>query len=380
MPAAGGSAGLIVALAGANALHRPRRTALLLLLWNSSVALALQLHGTMFFWLLLAVVNLAFLLVSEPQVVLNVPEKRPGNIVDETVAVSHFLAFGQEPGCVEDGDAAKVLVRGPHFATKREKEPSQEAFYELVRVQVQAPPANGGKHCHLCATSTVLEEELRDVSGPLPQFFVLNVQLPEKGKPGQPSTSVAIYFRVRPDTQAAAADLDAGTPALRLLLDYCSNAPSRRSLQEKLKIICTIENPAECGLPDRVLKYFSKEQPKPALITNCGTLYTGPGYVEMDVDVSGANYMLRSGMHQMQSAIGAMDLRVAVVIQGDGIDQLPERVLGSAMLHRVSLDAQVFATRAAFDQHSGSTGSLCHVAPLSAAHQRCKRVTPTPMD
>lgn len=252
------------------------------------------------------------------------------------------LTFGSGLGCVQDGDATTVLVRGPRYSATKKKELSLPAFYELVHVEVLAAK---GKHCHI-AESASGNEILQNHSGaqclgPLPGFFVVNVQLPE----GEPSmfdgarancASIVFYFRVRPETQAALADGSADE-ALQLLRRYCEGAPHQRSLQEKLKAICQIDNVAESGVSSMVQRYNGT----PSLITKVGTLFTGDGYIEIDVDISACSYAYRSSLYAMRNRVTSMELRVSFLVQGDREDDLPERVWGCAALHRVSLDRPV---------------------------------------
>jgi hypothetical protein len=252
------------------------------------------------------------------------------------------LTFGCGPGCVQDGDATTVLVRGPRYSSTKKKEFSLPAFYELVHVEVLAAR---GKHCHVAQSASGSEilqsHRAGQCLGPLPSFFVVNVQLPD----GEPSmfdgahvdcASLVFYFRVRAETQAA---LKEGTAdeGLRLLRRYCEDAPRQRSLQEKLKAICQIENVAESGVSSMVQRYNGT----PSLITKVGTLFTGDGYIEIDVDISACSYAYRSSLHAMRNRISSMELRVSLLVQGDREEELPERVWGCAALHRVRLDGPI---------------------------------------
>merc|ERR1712048_1242529 len=107
-----------------------------------------------------------------------------------------------------------------------------------------------------------------------------------------------------------------------------------------MKVICQIKNPSESGLPSVVQKYDGK----PAMITKAGTLFEGSGYLEMDVDVSGCPYPFRQTLHRMRNCVEAMELCIAVVIQADREEHLPERVLACAELHKVPLNSPASTT------------------------------------
>jgi len=252
-------------------------------------------------------------------------------------ALVHALQLGSLAGSAEDGRAAasRLLVRSPGYAFKKQKQPSQAPFYELAHVEALAQPSRGGQHSNIGAQ--IFQEE-QPVPGPLPSYFIMNFQMPDEvpslcGSTKSGRSSLALYFRIRPETQAAAA-ADPSDPALRLLVRYCTQARLQRRLQEKLKVVCQVENIAE----SKELSQLDSFNGTPALVTKPGTLCWGQHYLEMDVDLGQCTYWIRKGMHQMRNLLKLMELRVAILIQGDGEDELPERAWGIALLHHVDID------------------------------------------
>jgi len=333
---------------------------LALLFWNSSVFLAILLQGTFLFWLLIAAVNAGivcfFVKADQSKPTEDIQNGKEEAVIDDHHQSSKFLQTGSEQGCAEDCKGTEVQVRGPDYIRDRRKQASQPSFYELVRVQVMDP--TGSRREHVSEDGAVLEEEMAP-AGPLPQFFVLNVQLPEDAPkwlsgPSGTSRSVVFYFRVRPETQQAAQADSAGEEsadaALRLLLAYCNGADTDKSLREKLKVICCIENPEACGVPGNLQKFNSK----PSMVRERGTLFRGPGHLEMDVDISGCPYPHRQMFHQMKSKINRMELQIAVVLQGDAAEELPERVWACVRLHGIDLDVQASTSGASSPRIPGS--------------------------
>lgn len=322
--------------------HVLRRAALPIVAWNSSIAIALILQGTYLFWLLLALANVVILLrvIWMPVHTDDTANNQQNEVIHDQLDTCKSLTIGSDQGCVEDCQGTEVQVRGPTYITDCLKQNSLPAFYELRRVQVMAPTPTGGARQHVSAAGAVLEEECVSMAGPLPQFFVLNVQLPEDEpsmfQKSSASTSVVFYFRVREETQTAANDGESADKALRLLLAYCNGAAGDRSMQDRLKIICHIGNIAESGVPQQ----FHKFNGKPSMVKKAGTLFKGPGHLEMDVDISGCSLISRQLFHQMRNKISSMELRIAVVIEGRTADELPERVWACAHLHSIELDQQ----------------------------------------
>lgn len=250
------------------------------------------------------------------------------------------VTWGVEAGCVHDGDASSILTRGAQFLSDKKKEASLPAYYELVRVEVLAPLAKGGLHCHV-APQAFLDggAKASGPPGPLPQYFVINLQIPDGPPPGPFSSetkscsSLVLYFRVRPETQEAAASSSSTDRSLQLLKRYCATAAKTPALQHKMKFIGQVDNIEDLSIPSMLAGYNGK----PAMITKSGTLFHGPNYIEIDVDIRCFSYLAKQGVHQLWNRIGEMDLCFAALIQGDTSEELPERLFACAKLHKVDI-------------------------------------------
>merc|ERR1719240_4042 len=96
-----------------------------------------------------------------------------------------------------------------------------------------------------------------------------------------------------------------------------------------MKFIGRVENLTEVGVPSMFAGYNGK----PAIITKSGYLISGPGYLEMDVDIRQFNILARRALYQVWDCTSTAKLNLAAVIQGDHVTELPERVLGCATLN-----------------------------------------------
>lgn len=248
---------------------------------------------------------------------------------------SACVKVGSGLNCAEDGTASDFAVRTSGFLKSKCKEPSLSSFYEFIHFEIIPSPQGDGMHCHVAQNVFGLND---GPTGPLPLHFVLNLQLPVGPPPGPfsaakgPSLSVVCYFRVRQETQRMAL-CNSSDPALRLLLNYCQGAEKNRRLQERLKLIGQVGNFSELNVPSMLQTYNGK----PVLITKSGTMYSGHGYLEMDVDVKCFSFPARLALSQLWNKVSQADLTFAAVIQGDTEVELPERILGCASLHRINL-------------------------------------------
>lgn len=248
---------------------------------------------------------------------------------------SACVELGSGSTYAKDGEASAFSVRAVDFLRSKHKKSSLASFYELVRVEIIPASKSNSLHCHVAQNVSGLES---GPTGPLPQHFVMNLQLPTGPPPvlfssaSNPSLSVVFYFRVREETQMMALS-SSSDHALSLLTNYFRNAPKNRRLQEKMKLIGQVANFSELNIPNMFQSYNGK----PVLITKSGSLHRGNGYLEMDVDVNCFCYMARAALHQLWQKVSEAQLEVAVLVQGDTEEELPERLLGCAILDHIEL-------------------------------------------
>lgn len=272
---------------------------------------------------------------------INIPEEESDNEPLSMLSSKTCIPFGDGTGHVKDGDATAILVRGPTYHQTQSKDDSLPAFYELVRVEVLKPPSHGEIHTNVASMGVMnaLQALGTAPEGPLPQYFILNLQLPEGAPPMWGSdvrccSSLVLCFRVKTETQAAAMSTTCD-PALELLKGYCCNAPRDFSIQSKMKLIGHAENLSVPSVLGSMFERYNGR--KPVIITKSGYLISGPGYLEMDVDIRQFNILARRALYQVWGCTSTAKLNLAAVIQGDHATELPERVFGCATLNALDL-------------------------------------------
>ena len=230
------------------------------------------------------------------------------------------------------GDATTHVVRcGPNYKKNGKKAPSSPALYESIGVEFLAHDScvvDVGSRLQLPALSDDPEPGLD--GGPLPRIFVVNFSLPTESaaflsppRDGR-TVSLVLIFRVTSEAQRAARDLGSASPAVRLLARYCAEAPRQRALQERFKVIGVVNNMADLGLPGMIQGYNGK----PMLCTKSGTLIVRDGFLEMDVNVHYFGYAARKGLYEMKGRIQEMVFSIAVVVQAETEDEMPEQLWG----------------------------------------------------
>eukprot|EP00955_Chlamydomonas_euryale_P066831 359654-Chlamydomonas_euryale.AAC.3 len=105
------------------------------------------------------------------------------------------------------------------------------------------------------------------------------------------------------------------------------------------KIIPRIVNVEEWGkkapLSTAEYRLLRNYNEKPVLSRPQHTFFSGPGYLEVDVDVHTYAYAARVALQSFVQRLGTAVWDIAFVIQGNGPDELPEQVLCTARMHRV---------------------------------------------
>ena len=143
------------------------------------------------------------------------------------------------------------------------------------------------------------------------------------------------YFALRPETTAALAALTAGEAAggggaaaaaaacpaaVRLLREYCRQAPRDEKFRGRFKAIAHIVNFDELGLPSWLKGYNAK----PVLIQKSGAVHVGPDFIEMDVDIRGWSILSKQGLFTLFPHFKDILVEIGFVIEGRDDDEMPE--------------------------------------------------------
>jgi hypothetical protein len=243
----------------------------------------------------------------------------------------------------QDYPANEILVRaGPNYKKNGKKLPSQTSLYEFQRIEVLKSDC---KIYHIAETtqlpgliSTKLDQECRKRG--LPTRLVINVQLPNKGPSffgggsPDPGTSVIFYFTIRSNVPLPPPE----DPSVKLCQRFfAGKAPGR------FKVIGFVDNLVELGIASFVVSTVEKFNGKPVIVYKTGAFFGDPvrNYSEIDVDVHAFPFLVKTSLDALRNKVYLASLRAAFVIQGETDDELPERLLGCALLKGLDLENPV---------------------------------------
>jgi hypothetical protein len=258
-----------------------------------------------------------------------------------------------------NGKAEEFKVRvGPNYNKNGKKADSAgPALYQLIAVDVfkntvdaETRAMHTARFMRLAAGEERLVPEFDPKSCPLPRFFICNVQVPLTapkmfGKNDlEAGVSCVQYFELTRSTFEAAKSLATAPAAVRELCRFFKEAFSNDDIARRFKVVGTINNVAEVGLPSMFQSYMGK----PAIIFKTGRLYAGildntraHSYVEMDTNVHDFAFLPRKAIYTMLDKVPQMHISFAYIVQGEEDEELPEQVFACADLSQLDLTRAV---------------------------------------
>lgn len=258
-----------------------------------------------------------------------------------------------------NGKAEEFKVRvGPNYSKYGKKADSAgPALYQLIAVDVfkntvdaETRAMHTARFMRLAAGEERLVPEFDPKQSPLPRFFICNVQVPltapkmfGKNDP-EAGVSCVQYFELTRSTFEAAKSIATAPAAVRELSRFFREAFSNDDIARRFKVVGTINNVAEVGLPSMFQSYMGK----PAIIFKTGRLYAGVldntrahSYVEMDANVHDFAFLPRKAIYTMLDKVPQMHISFAYIVQGEEDEELPEQVFACADMTQLDLTRAV---------------------------------------
>jgi len=262
---------------------------------------------------------------------------------------------GVSPRCkAGDAEAAEFHVRGLGYSKKKKKVASDSSLYRLIGVDLLqnkfdkiTKVSNVAKFMRFPETD--IPEYGAGARCPLPRIFVANIQVPLQspkmfGKP-EPEAGISLvqYYELKPEAYREAMDLENASSAVKLLSRFFNEAHFNDDLARRFKVLGTIANISELGVPSMFHSYCGK----PAIIFKTGQIFRGTvdgtndPYFEMDVNVHEFAYVPRKAIYSVMDRVAAMKIRCAFMLQGESDEELPERVFACCAIDDLDISRPV---------------------------------------
>ena len=241
--------------------------------------------------------------------------------------------------------AAFNVRRGPNYKDKRKKAPSASSLYEVFAVDVHSSET---KLAHIGRVAALPPDPAPPPRASLPPYVIINWMVPNYPPSGLigpkrsngPGWNLVLYCRLSDAVRSqlahaasgdgsatgGAATSAAGRPAsVDLLRRFMHPVDGARLRGERLKCIMGLadtERPSfGMVLKQMILRYNFK----PFLSKTASFCYVGPDYFEIDIDIHTWGHAALSAFNTVKEKMAALLPRVAVVVEADGDDEMPEQ-------------------------------------------------------
>lgn len=268
----------------------------------------------------------------------------------------------------EPAEGTTFQVRSHGYMRSKKKEPSGPCMYRLVGVDVYSfdfKLYHIAQHVQLPEVPVVgPAAQALPADQKLPPLLIINMQLPMYG----PSLfgandghghSLVYYFALPEGWEPSQVEQPA---ALALVQRFMHN---RRELdgtptRDRFKLIPRIVNVDEwaekgplSGYEHRLLMNYND---KPLLTRPQQRFYTGPHYLEIDLDVHSYAFVARKAFHGYIQRLAPVVFENAFVVQGNRPEELPEQVLAAARVYRVDFTKSRPFPAKSLDELGNGTG------------------------
>lgn len=244
----------------------------------------------------------------------------------------------RENGCWITIDASRFHVReGPNYRKTKKKASSKSSLLHLLAADIYQ---SKGKIDNIGSYM-----ELSHLSDKPLDLFIINCQVPGYS-PSNPlwgekinngiGFNLVLYFsipdQIRADLNRPLSDIT--DPSVKLLKQFMY---SSCSVRDRFKAIGIVVNPHDQKLGRTERHLLENYNGQPILTRPQHRFYEGENYFEVDIDAHEFNYIARKGLCEVSNHMINMIVDFGFVIQGEGDEELPERILGCIRLCKVNL-------------------------------------------
>ena len=235
---------------------------------------------------------------------------------------------------------------GPNYKDKRKKAPSASSLYEVFAVDVHSSDT---KLAHIGRVVALPPDPSPPPRASLPSYVIINWMVPNYAPSGLmgpkrsngPGWNLVLYCRLSDAVRSqlahaasgdgsatgGAATSAAGRPAsVDLLRRFMHPIDGDRLRGERLKCIMGLADTERPSFGMVLKQLILRYNFKPFLSKTASFCYVGPDYFEIDIDIHTWGHAALSAFNTVKEKMAALLPRVAVVVEADGDQEMPEQV------------------------------------------------------
>jgi len=222
---------------------------------------------------------------------------------------------------------------GPQYHKFRTKGPAKsETLYDVFAVDLYCSDRKINR-----ISRYMNIEEHRDFVHPLPKIFILNFMLPFteprlfSSDPNGPTLYIHFVMRL-----SDWAEKNPEHPSIQLARRFMSETGPEGKMKERLKLICQMSNSDDLDLGKVEKGICQNYNGLPFLFRSYNAQYhKGQGWFEADFDGHKSGFATRLGRYSLLGWTEKIVANVAVLVESQTDEEMPERILGCATLHRL---------------------------------------------